>query len=84
MRQTLFVLFITLFSVIGYGYSANAMVPSIAFAEAVNATPKPVMSAETKKIRRDCRIKLRLNKLHMNLSDSEKEAIKRCIGSKQL
>lgn len=47
MRQTLFVLFITLFSVIGY--SANAMVPSIAFAEAVNATPKPVMSAETKK-----------------------------------
>ena len=47
MRQTLFVLFITLFSVIGY--LANAMVPSIAFAEAVNATPKPVMSAETKK-----------------------------------
>ncbi|MDN5621216.1 MAG: hypothetical protein L0G63_12195 [Psychrobacter sp.] len=82
MRQTLFVLFITLFSVTGY--SANAMVPSIAFAEAVNATPKPVMSAETKEIRRDCRINLGLNKLHMNLSDSEKEAIKRCIGSKQL
>lgn len=82
MKQTLFILFATLFSAIGC--SANAMVPSIAFAEAVDATPRPVVSAEIKKIRRDCRINLGLNKLYINLSDSEKEAMKRCIGGKQL
>lgn len=80
MKQTLFILFAIFFSAIGY--SANAMVPSIAFAEAVDATPKPVVSAEIRKIRRECRINLGLNKLYTNLSDSEKEAMKRCIGSK--
>lgn len=82
MKQTLFILLATLLS--AASYSANAMVPSIVFAEAMGDISKPAMSTELKKIRHECRANLGMDKSHTRLSDNEKEAMKKCITSKQL
>ncbi|WP_440453999.1 hypothetical protein [Psychrobacter sp. ASPA161_9] len=81
MKQTLFILLATLLS--ATSYSANAMVPSIAFADEMNDIQKPAASTELKKMRLECRANLDMDRSQGQLSVTEKEAMKKCIASKQ-